>query len=238
MIRIAVVDDDEIYSYNLKNIIINFFNDNNINGEILIYNNGKDLLSECYKNVFDVLFLDIDMPDVTGIEVAEEIRKYNDNIMIIFITNMEQLVFESIKYSPFRFVKKQTMNEEITEVLNALSQKIVKDNLAYKFICNGTQISIRLSEIMYLEAFKHTIVLHQANKNEYKIPITLDHFQMLYESVGFLRIHKSYIVNYRYIYEINKNSLIITTSDEIPISRHRVPLVKQQYAYFTRRDIK
>ena len=65
-----------------------------------MYKNGTDLLRDCNKKIFDILFLDIDMPEVSGIEIANEIRKFNSDIILIFCTNLDSFVFQTIKFSP------------------------------------------------------------------------------------------------------------------------------------------
>lgn len=237
MVKIAVVDDDELYLEKLHKQVQDFLVSSKVECEIAVYTGGEQLIKDCLKNPFDIIFLDIDMPGISGIEIAEKIRRYNDNIILIFVTNMEQLVFESIKYSPFRFVRKSLMQKEMQEVLQDLLKRIAKDSLSCKFSYNGQLIRVKLVDIMYFESFKHTIVLHSRDEKRYNIPYTLEQLQTSYESLGFIRIHKSYIVNYKYIFEINKNSLILDNSAELPVSRHRLSDVKKQYSYFTREDI-
>lgn len=195
------------------------------------------MLKEQSKNEFDVLFLDIDMPETSGIDVANQIRKYNDNIIIIFVTNMEQLVFETIKYSPFRFVRKQKINEDLKEALESLIKKVSRENIIYKFRSEGENVRIKLSDIIYFESFRHDVELHMIGGNTVSVPDTLESLQNKFEAAGFIRIHKSYLVNYKYILSFDKTSLILDDHSILPISRYRLNDSKQMYSHFVKENM-
>lgn len=237
MVRIAVVDDDGVYLRRLQREITSYFGGIGMEIELFVFDNGRDILLNSLKCSFDIIFLDIDMPELTGLETANKIRKYNNNVILIFVSNMERFVFESIKCAPFRFVRKWMMEDELPEVLEALAAKMSKDRMYFRFSCNGEQHEIRLADIVYFESFKHNIVLHSISGKQYNVQCTLDRLQSLYEPYGFIRTHKSYIVNYRYVYELNKTFLVLDNSEVIPLSRQRNAKVKLQYAHFTREDI-
>ncbi len=239
MINIAICDDEQFYLDKLNTCISDFFEQNNILHNILLYNDSGGLLRDCNKEIFDILFLDIDMPKFTGIEVANEIRKYNSDIILIFCTNIDSFVFQTIKFSPYRFIRKSNLNTEMMEVLDSLQKKIAKESVSLRTTKDDTSFKIKVTEIVYFESFRHCIDIHYKN-DILKTNIPLDKLEFDYSDLGFIRIHKSYLVNYRYIYDLDIRNKLIVLDDKskLMISRYRINSVKKLFMKFTRRDIK
>ena len=237
MIRIAIVDDDEFYLNRLKSYFEEFCINNSLYYEIETFLNSKQAMCKINKITFDIIVLDIDMPEISGIEIAKSIRKFNSKVTLIFVTNMEHLVFESVKYAPYRFIRKIKMEQEILELMNALQGKFVNEDVVCEILHDGEIKRIKLIEIIYFESFKHDVFLHDVYNNEYQINEPLKDLLAKYESAGFIKIHKSYIVNYRYIFEITHNSIILDDKKELPASKNRMSEIKRQYTGFTRKEI-
>ena len=159
MIRIAITDDDTMYLETLEQYFSQFFTANSIEYKTSVFTDGRSLIEDCNKQTYDILVLDIDMPELNGIEVAEQIRKQNSNIVLVFVTNMEHLVFESFKYAPYRFIRKSKLRQEIPELLESLRSKFSSESMLYKFEYDDKTIKIPLHEIMYFESFNHDIFL-------------------------------------------------------------------------------
>ena len=235
MIKIAICDDERPMVDALKKRFDDFFKNDNMEYEISLYTNGNQLLEDNNKNPYDVLFLDIDMPQIDGIKVAENIRSVNSNMIIIFVTNKENLVFQSIKYSPFRFIRKDNLNEDIQELFFALKEKIILDNIQYEVVVDGKIKFLNVSKIVYFESFRHNIIAHYFDTTTYNIKESLSNLTNQLEKYGFIRVHKSYLVNYRNIYVINSNNLELDTKENIPISRFKRQEIQTKYKVFLRR---
>ena len=117
MIRIAIVDDEKIILNSIHKKIEKILYDLNVEFEIQDFTIGKIALKEITEKEFDIIFLDIDMPEVSGMEIAKIIRMQEENIDIVFITNKDELVYDAIKFAPFRFIRKSRFDEEIPEAL-------------------------------------------------------------------------------------------------------------------------
>lgn len=237
MITTFICDDDNIYLSKIEEYFRKFFEENLMEYELKAYTNSKELLKTIKKKMCDILVLDIDMPEIDGIEIAKYIRNFNSNITLIFITNMEHLVFESVKYTPYRFVRKSNIQQEISELMNALQNKFAEEGTMFQFILNNEIKRIKLAEIVYFESVKHDIYVHDVYGNEYKIKNSLNELIQKYISAGFIKIHKSYIVNYRSIFEIKHDCIILDNKIKLPLSKNRITEIKRQYANFTRREI-
>ena len=124
MLKIAVCDDNESFLETLKKIISESARDYFKDIKVQCFNNGQRLLYQHKRLFFDVIFLDIDMPEFTGFDVAEILRKQRRDCYIIFVTNHNELVYGSMEFQPFYFIQKSSvsrLNKDVVNVLNKLS---------------------------------------------------------------------------------------------------------------------
>jgi DNA-binding LytR/AlgR family response regulator len=233
IVQIAICDDEKIFLEELVRKVSEQFSTADIEYNIKTYTDGTKLLSDCDNMTFDVMFLDIEMPQVTGIEVADRIRAYNPFVMIVFITNCDELVFQSIKYRPFRFIRKHFIKEEFPEAIQAIAQKLKNENQYYCVCLNGSQKEIRIVDIMFIESYKHDIFIHTVDE-KYRIKSNLSKLEKQFEVFGFIRVHSGYIVNFRYIFSVDKTKVILNNRNEIPLSRYRAETVKQKLQCYAR----
>lgn len=127
-INIAICDDNKIFIDNMKTKIIKISKNMKYNTEIFIYTDGNILLNEICeeKESIDVLMLDIDMPHISGLQIANEIRKRKLNITLIFVSAHDEMVFDAIQYQPFRYMRKTRLDEELPQVLEDVFE-LLKD---------------------------------------------------------------------------------------------------------------
>ena len=130
--RIASCDDDNEMLGRLKKDVIEIFGILKVNIEIFSFSDGKELLRTIQNDDenFDLFLLDIDMPDVSGLEIAQMLREMSVNLIIIFISAYDNYVFDSIEYSPFRYIRKSRIKEELPLAL------VLKYNYGHKML-NG-----------------------------------------------------------------------------------------------------
>ncbi len=233
IVQIAVCDDEKIFLEDLVSQVSTQFIKSGSEVNINSYTDGAKLLEASKDIPFDVLFLDIEMPGISGIDVAEKIRVTNPYINIIFITNREDLVFHSIRYRPFRFIRKPCLREELPEAIEAITNKIRNENRYYTISFNNSSIQIRITDIMYIESYKHDIFLYTQDE-KYRIKSNLQRIEKEFEVYGFIRVHSGFLVNYRYIYSVDKTKVVLSNKDMVPLSRYRMETVKQKLQLFAR----
>lgn len=144
MIRIAIVDDEQIILNSIHKKIQDILNELNIEFEIQDFTSGKTALKEITEKVFDIIFLDIDMPDVSGMTIAKKIRIQEENLEIVFITNKDELVYDAIKVVPFRFIRKSRFDEEIQEALHEFIAKSNSRKSFYTFLTSNGEKRFKL----------------------------------------------------------------------------------------------
>lgn len=235
MIRIAVVDDDKILLNQIKELIKKKNNDNFLidlySDSIAFYNNND-------KWNYDIIFLDIDMPKMNGFEIAETMSLLKRNSAIVFISNLEHLVYDSLRFRPFRFVRKSRLSDDMMSALDAfiIEQKRRQDIFVIKV--NGVDIPTNISDIIYFESMKHDIFAKTSDNMRYRLlrernkNITMKQLSEQYENKGFIRIHTSYLVNYRFIYVIKTSEVVLKNNEKIAINPHRAAFIRNQFQHF------
>jgi DNA-binding LytR/AlgR family response regulator len=233
VVQIAVCDDEIIFLEDMVDHIALQFKKADSEFNINSFIDGTKLLEENSNIPFDVLFLDIEMPGISGIEMAETIRASNPYVIIIFITNRDDLVFHSLRYRPFRFIRKTHLGEELPEAIEAIVKKLRSENQYFTVSFNNSSMQIRITDIMYVESYKHDIFLYTQDE-KYRIKSNLKRIEKELESYGFIRVHSGFLVNYRYIFSIDKTKVILNNKDMVPLSRYRSEAVKQKLQLFSR----
>jgi DNA-binding LytR/AlgR family response regulator len=236
-IRVAVCDDEELYTDKISKIVECYFSIAKIPCTIKKFSSANDMFAYRRAAGFDLILLDIDMPDMSGMKAAEKIRDISDNITIVFVTNMDNFVFEAIKYTPFRFIRKKYLADEMSEMLNAFKNKHKNDSIFLDAFDEYERAKrIKAIEVSYFESFGHSIDIHHG-KSVLTAKLTLNDLEEQFHELGFIRIHKSYLVNFRFIYEIAGGFAVMDDGSKLTISRYRVKDVKGKFMKFTRGEI-
>ncbi len=229
VISVAVCDDDETMLPIIAGVVQATFPAEGATVET--FSSAKQFCDRMEEKGFDLLFLDIDMPETDGIELGLKLRNAKRNIDIVYVSEREDRVFESFKVHPFGFVRKRNFLKDIRSVAKLWldSREAVP---ADKFVIEGTKgsLAVQLSEIIYIESMKKTQYVHIKGVEEpFEASSSLEKFLELFSGYGFLQPHKSFLVNYIYIRYIDKNEITLTTGEFIPVSRRRLEILREEY---------
>lgn len=236
MIRIAIVDDEKNFLEKIKMLLIQIMVSTNVEYTLSTYIDSDDFLNSDLQ--FDLLLFDIDMPKINGFDLVKRINSLplkTNRYSVIYISNYENLVFESFKYSPLRFVRKNMLESDFSEAIGAFLSKYIAENNYFTFIDKDSNecIKIQLMNIMYFESYGHDICLVEKTGKTYKIKrntnYTLNWLEDKYSSNGFIRSHKSYLVNYKHIYKIQENKIYFANGKVALITIRNVKEFKIKY---------
>ncbi len=228
MIRLAICDDELTYQNILKQKILSVFEKEKIGVEISIYSSGTELLKEIKAKKIDVIFLDIDMPTLSGLNVADEVMHVLPNISLIFVTNRADLVFDALRYNPFKFIRKSHLDEELSDAIKSVIEKVVKEDFTL-FLEDGKQaVSLSINEIYYFESNKHYVHIYTETL-EYKLRLKLSECEEKINNYGFIKIHNCILVNMRKIKKLTSQEITLVDGKILPISRANVESVRSQY---------
>lgn len=240
----AVVDDDDVFREKFLQQLKELFIITKLKVELIPFPSAESFLEEYRKSPFDVVFLDIDMPGMSGIELASEVRKRDMETALIFVSAHEHFVFESIHYAPFRFIRKGELDADVQEAVDAYS-RMMKNK--HRFVTielhTGVKNMINLSRIVYFYTIRHSIYLYDSDHQSIELAPRYYNMSVLEEMLcehGYIRTHKSYLLNFRYIYLIQSDKILLTEEgsvkehDTIPLSRRRTHDVKETYRLLIR----
>lgn len=236
MLRIAVCDDDQAISQSYKDRIKALFESKHVDATIFDYTKGSELIADCAEVPFDLIFLDIDMPEMSGFDVAEKINNISEDPVIIFVTSEEQLVYRSLRYSPFRFIRKAYFVAELSEAIVSFLDLYFKRNKTQVFSCvSGELVAINIKDIMYIESNKHKVTVY-TQKKDIVTKAKISELEENLKNFGFIRVHIGYLINMKYIFSIEKTEIIFINQTSVPMSRHRTEQVKTEFHKYIRSE--
>ena len=227
--RICLVDDDSTQLDYLKMIIENWASKNNVNVNIYFYHSAEEMLFENNQSYcFDMIVLDIQMGKMNGIELARKIREIDKNVIIAFISGMADYVFEGYEVQAIRYILKPVKDKKVYNLLDYVNTLKKKENKYFVLSVSGEKKKINYEDIIYFESMGHYVVLHLKNKEyDYKYNIS-DLCNELSDS-DFIKTHRSYVVNTKYIEKITKNKCELINNIKIPLSRNSYKSVNEKF---------
>lgn len=219
MVRIALVDDDKYSLCILEKYIRHICQKNEMNFKITEFNDGSEILTD-YKPVFDVIFLDIEMKNINGMDAAEMIRKYDQNTILIFVTQMAQYAVRGYRVDALDYMVKPIDYYSFELVFRKIMNHIKMNKKKSICLNLGNEMKIvRCDEVRYIEVFDHYVTYNLGEKN-ITIKGTLAEAEKELDSTLFCKCNRSFIVNLEYITSVRKDSILVGEK-RIDVSRAR-----------------
>lgn len=211
--------------------------ENNFNDQLSITSYTSASQIDLTTDIFDILLLDIDLPDKSGIDFANDYIKIYPNTKIIFISSHNELVFDSFKVHPYNFIRKENIDIELNDTLLELLDllKMHKKEIVLNNKDNTT--IIQQSDIIYIESFKHYCYIYTKRTTEpYKIRTNM---RQILEDLNFCfyRINRSYIINLNEIKQIKNGRVILKNDMEVTLQRGQIKKFQNTYDHFLCRKI-
>ena len=227
-IFIGVCEDNSLHLNLVKGYIDDFFNEFH-NYEVLEFVSGEDLLSN-YPNNIDLLFLDIQMNKLTGMDLARWIRKENDTSEIIFVTSLVNYIQEGYTVRAYRYLLKPINYEDLRSHLLSCISDITKKRENFMIIENkGIIYKVLINKILYIEVRKKDLTIYTED-GIYTTKNSMEKVEKELRRYNFFRCHKGYLINMEHIEIIHKNTVFIN-NQEIPVSKHRISNLKTKLTY-------
>lgn len=233
--RIAICDDEKNIRELIKGKIANQYP----NANIIFYDSGEELLLS--DNPIDILFLDIQMQGKNGMETARELRKKDKKIIIIFVTAVEEYVFQAFDVGAFHYIVKPINNTKFTEVLHRAIEEWNAKQLTnqepeekYLMINNGgVHIKVTIDNIVYAEVFNRKVVIHKLNE-------TIEYYGKMsdLEAVAgesFYRPHRAYLINFKYVEKYDATTIYLEKGTALMAKQKYPEFVKKYMKYNQRR---
>ena len=232
--RIAVCDDERYFRDLITEKINEIYKDD-IDMVIRTFEDGFDFLKNYYENIdaYDMIFLDIEMENINGIDTAKEIRKLNKDVNIVFLTGHDEFAKDGYEVNAFRYLSKPIQEDKLIEAIESIKKKsdsVKKILLSSK----GEEILIKIKEIIYMEAQNKDIYIHTIH-NIYNEKNNLTHYEEILKNYGFFRVHRSYLINLDFVKSFTSKEIVLDNEEKIYLSRLKYKTFKEHlYAYIKR----
>ena len=235
MIKVAIIDDEMLMVDFIHKNVSEILNELKVQYEIADFTDSAEALNNVLNSKFDIVFLDIDMPEISGSDIAKQICIQEKNTAIVFVSNKDELVYDVIKYAPFRFIRKSRFKDEIHEAIFKYIDRINNNKSIYMFSTPNGKIAVNLTKVRYVEVSSHKLYIYEIN-NTIVTNGNLKDIEETFFKFGFIKTHQSYLVNYRFINLIKRNEVILDDGTSLPLSRSKYENTKIEYMHLSRRD--
>lgn len=219
--KIAICDDETIFTKNIMHQVKFYFRYRPLEC-IDIYSSGEEIL-KAYKEGkrYDVILMDVQMTGISGTEAAEKIRKIDHKFALVFITNYQNYIFEAVRAEPLGYLSKPTDNASLSKILKTCEEKYKQLNQITIWPINSNNKEIEIYNIIYIKSENKKIFVHMDDgeilEADKKIKDAAQELRKL--QPYFVQCHKSYIINMRYIFDINNNFIMTKNNEKIPLGR-------------------
>ncbi len=233
MFRIVICDDEPAVLEKLRRIVSDSMAQMGIPVQIHTSTDlsgiGQRILASC-----DLALLDIDLAqgDYNGMDIARKIRALRQDAVIIFITNYIEYAPEGYEVQAFRYVMKFEAEEKLPACLDLAVRQLNRRRQTLKIKANGEVMDLRVQDILYIESQLRQVVIHvQSGQScrQYQCYAALADLEKQLSEKGFLRIHKSFLVNGRRLKRLHHDGALLDDGTELPVSARKYPRIKNAY---------
>lgn len=227
---IAICDDDK----NIQNMLYNYLEEYEKNKsfefEIVTFSSGEELLNSRVINQCDLIFLDIEMKNINGIQVSYILRtlKELDDLQIVFVSAYDKYMREMFDAHPFQYLSKPISKEKLFSTLDSFCRMYTKNATIFSFKVGRSLYRIPYGEIIYFESCRRKIMIH-ATSATYEFYEKMDILEKGIKEGSFYRIHQSYLVNPLFIEQYSSQYIILKNGFKISISsKYKKEFLKMQ----------
>jgi len=240
MVNICILDDDRIPAEQLHRVIRNYFVQRKAACTVDLFSDGDGLLKtlERAEMHYHIYFLDILMPGMNGIQVAQEIRRKDSEAHIIFLTSSPEYAIDGYEVRAHSYLLKPLQIEKIHATLSKiLGMQEIPSAKQLQLRKNGVMRHIPYHNIVYIEVRRNKLVVVLDTGEEMETYSTMSEVaELLKDEEFFTRPHRSFLINMQFIREFSSTAVRLQPDYCIPVSRTYVATMKQDYAAFFNKD--
>lgn len=240
MIQIAVCDDENAIINQIESLLLSICGREGIKVDIDVFNSGSTLEKEIISGTrYDLIFLDIQMKHGDGITAAKNIRKVDENTLLIYVSGYDKYMMELFRLDVFAFVKKPIDETVFQNLFLEAYQKICSKNFYFSFRYKSEEYKIPCRDILYFESSGRQVKVHCSDGTVKVFNGKLSDVEVEIErgKNPFLRIHQSYLVNYFLIRSRTKKEVVLINGDRLSISEDRQKNFSLEYGKLLRGEI-
>lgn len=220
MISIAVCDDDEACLKDIFDRLNSYIEKNNIDAYIKKFHSGSDLIDALNRERFDIVFLDIYMEVIDGIQTALKIRETDSTCKIIFLTSSESHAVLSYEVKVNDYLLKPVNDEKLYKTVKIAIESIERSTGKYLVVkTNNGLKKLFFKDILYVESNARVLSVYDARKDKINLYKKLNDFEKELNDLRFFRCHKSFLVNLDFVQEAKDSYFVMETGELISISK-------------------
>lgn len=238
MIKIAICDDDIAFVGITQTYLEKISAEYHYSLEISAYLSGQELIKDHQSgNSFDLIYLDIEMDGLDGIETAKWIRSNDYHVLIVYISSHEEYLRQLFEAEPFRFLKKPVPFDAFCRIFLQAEKRISqKQNNFYCFKSGHNLMKVSCKDILYFESDKRKVIVHTI-QHSYEYYDKLNVIEEKLKNQRFIRIHKAYLVNIDNIEAFQYERVALTDGTILSISEKNRPRIRNEFwNYFNKGD--
>lgn len=230
MINITVCDDNKYDVEKICGALMEYAQKRELKFNISRYVKSAEVVSDLKQgNISDIYILDVSMPDKNGFQLAEDVRKFTDDAVIIFLTSLENEAVKGYKLKALRYILKLNLERDIEEALDAAAEEISKLEKETVMIRRYNDIRrLPYSEIIFTRRVSRKLSVFTKSYGELNDNRGITDFYEMLNDKRFLFIERSCFVNIDYISQISGADLILKNGTVLKISRRSLQTVKQE----------
>lgn len=231
MLSIAICDDDIQTTGRMEMLIEKIAKQNFIDTDIEVFWNGESLADAVVSGEqFDIIYLDIEMDKEDGISAAKRIRAYDKNVLIIYVTSHENHMKESFAVRPFQFLIKPVSEKQMENCFKAAYDDINSEDFYFRYSYQRINHKVPIRDILYFESNRRKVFI-ETEEETFELYGKLNEIEDSLKAckVSFLRVHQSFLVNYKHVKGQAYDFVIMDNGKKISISEDRRKMISEQY---------
>ena len=231
IVNIAIVDDLSDDRSKLQNYLIDYAARHCLNWQIKLFSSGEAFLNSLSAISFAIVFLDIVMDGINGMETAREMRKHCPETLLVFVTTEEDYALEGYEVEAAGFLIKNNSDQStrLDKLMQRLTSRLHPDNIL-EVSENNVSLQIPASRILYIEMLNHDMLLHTQEGNHLVRMTMSDIKDMLPQDGRFFECHRGIIINLDTVSTLDSQVIIMENGDTLPVSRRKKTELDQAYA--------
>lgn len=233
MLRVAVCDDEKIIANQMEKCVLDICRRENIPVDTDVFYSGKSLEQEIYKGTYyDLIYMDIQMAKGDGITAAKNIRKIDENALLIYVSGYDKYLMELFRLDVFTFIKKPIDNLQFEKIFLDANRKINRQRLYFNYQYKKQEFKLLCMDILFFESTGRKIIIHvkEGGERVFNGKLSAVEEWSVNGKIPFLRIHQSYLVNYHHISARSKTEVKLTDGTKLPVSEERQKAFSNSYS--------
>lgn len=231
--QIAICDDDTQDLLQLASLLEAYRHARKVTLSYASFQNATDLLSSMHSSDYNLLFLDMLMPGISGMQAAREIREHNSKLEIVFLTSSPEYAVESYSVRAHHYLLKPASEEKLFPILDRLLDDCKKPEEALRIKTQSSVFSLPYGKIESIEVSAKKLYFYLTDGNAREVAGSLADFELtLLRRPGFIKVHRAYLVNLQWVQELRQGELVTASGRRVPVSRSAYPQVRTAYTQF------